>query len=410
MFKLEQGVETNNSAAIRRRRVHYFSGFDPRGAAYYQRLSQQEAAKPQPQGGVLSVGRRRKSLGGVPHWPVEWKSSSAVDETQVATDHVFMGWDDIIRAHWSRSPWALAVEFFRTYRGIFFDVSLKRTRGIYQTAFLTGVLPAVYLLGTLLLGIFLGGLGHWLAVGNAPSAHGWVVSAVWVLAAGAVATAWWYGTQKGLFWLLRIFHFIILMGRGPISGLEQRTRDWVEQMVRAQQADPVDEVVLVGHSVGTLVMVYALDGLLNDERWQHMQAGRKTLVLTLGQCYPFVAMVPKAHAFRDLLRRLSFDTRLLWVDVTARIDPLCFYNAHPLAKTGVPHANAPNPVRHTAKFFQMYEPEHWEQIKQDKLLTHFLYLMTPDRPGNFHLMDVLYGPRPFSDQWSLAPHADTSQA
>ncbi len=403
-------IETKDMQGVQRRRVHYFSGFDPRGAAYYHRLTRQEASKTQPQGGVLEVGRRRKMPGGLAQWQVHWKPSDTDAGPHVVTEHVFMGWDDIIRAHWSRNPWTLLLEFFRTYRGILADVSLKRTRSIYKTAFVTGVLPAVYLLGTLLMGLLLGGLGHWLTAVWVPSAHGFVLGAIWVLAAGTVAAAWGYGASKGLFWLLRIFHFIILMGRGPIAGLEQRTHQWVEQMVQAQQADPVDEVVLLGHSVGTLVMVEAVEMLLNDKRWQQMLADRRTRMLTLGQCYPFVAMVPRAHAFRETLRKLSFDTRLLWVDVTSRIDPLCFYNAHPLVRSGVPHAGAPNPLLFPAKFFQMYEEAHWQQIKKDKLLTHFLYLMTPDRPGNFHLMDVLYGPHPFSTQWSLLPHAHTSQA
>lgn len=400
----------HEQTAIRRRRVHYFSGFDPRGAAYYHRLTRQEACKSQPQGGVLSVGRRQKMPGGMAQWQVQWQPSASDAESPAVTDHVFMSWDDIIRAHWSRNAWALILEFVRTYWGILFHVSLKRTRQLYKTAFLTGILPAVYLLSTVLLGLLLGAMGHWMAVTLAPTAHWWMVGGVWVMAAGAVAAAWMYGTRKGLFWLLRIFHFIILMGRGPIAGLEQRTRDWVDQIVKAQQTDPVDEVVLVGHSVGTLVMVDAVAALVNDARWQQMQNGRKTLVLTLGQCYPFVAMVPRAQAFRESLRRLSFDNRLFWVDVTSRIDPLCFYNAHPLVKTGVPHANAPNPLLYPAKFFQMYEDMHWQQLKKDKLLTHFLYLMTPDRPGNFHLMDVLYGPRPFAHQWRPALHADTTTA
>ena len=50
------------------------------------------------------------------------------------------------------------------------------------------------------------------------------------------------------------------------------------------------------------------------------------------------------------------------------------------------------------KVFQMYEPANWARIRADKLQTHFLYLMTPDKVGNFHLADVLYGPRSLPQQ------------
>lgn len=389
-----------HSGEVKRRRVHYFSGFDPRGAAWYHRLTQQEASKPQPQGGQLAVGRRRKRPGGLASWSVQWRAHPDEAHAQVVTEHVFMGWDDVIRTYWSRSPWALLQEFFRTYQGIGRDVTLSRPRAVSRTAFLTGILPAVYLLGTALLMCVLAGLGQAAVVKLAPAHAIWGVLAIWALAGAGLAALWAYGARKGLFWLLRIFHFIICMGRGPIKGLEAKTKAWVEQMIQAQQADPVDEVVLVGHSVGTLVMVDAVKALLDDPRWQQLQGERKTLLLTLGQCYPFVAMVPQAQAFRATLQHLCTDPRLMWVDVTARIDPLCFYNAHPLVKTGIPHHDTANPKLYLAKFFHMYETSRWQQIKQDKLLTHFLYLMTPDKVGNFMLMDVLYSPKPFAQHWS----------
>lgn len=367
--------------AVQRRRVHYFSGFDPRGPAHYHRLCRDEAGKPQPQGGVVQVGRREKQSRLFSRWRVSWQAGADAPES-VQTEHVFMSWDDVIRAHWSRSPWALLREFVQTYVAIVRDVGPSRVKRMYDNAYLTGILPAVYLLGTLLLGVLLGG-GASLAVG----AWGWLAAPV------AVAGSWAYGARRGLFWLLRIFSFIIRMGSEPLPGLQMRTREWVDDMVQRQQQDPVDEVLLVGHSVGTLVMVDAVDQLMRDPRWQALQQGRTTGMVTLGQCYPFVAMVPRAKAFREALQRLCSEPGLLWWDVSARIDPLCFFNTHPLARSGVAHSGLTQPVLHNAKFFQMYEPANWARIRADKLQTHFLYLMTPDKVGNFHLCDVLYGPR-----------------
>ncbi|MDP2073511.1 hypothetical protein [Hydrogenophaga sp.] len=373
-------------AALQRRRVHYFSGFDPRGPAHYHRLCRDEAAKPQPQGGVVQVDRREKQSRLFSRWQVSWQASADGPES-VQTEHVFMSWDDLIRANWSRSPWALLREFVQTYVGIVRDVGPRRVKQMYDNAYLTGILPAVYLLGTLLLGVLVG-LGASLVLG----AWGWLATLP------VVAGLWAYGAHKGLFWLLRIFTFIIRMGRGPLPGLAARTRQWVDDMVQRQQEDPVDEVLLVGHSVGTLVMVDAVDQLMRDPRWQALQQGRTTGMVTLGQCCPFVALVPAAQTFRDTLQRVCSAPGLLWWDVSARIDPLCFYNTHPLARSGTAHEGLPLPVLHNAKFFQMYESANWARIRADKLQTHFLYLMTPDKVGNFHLADVLYGPRSLPQQ------------
>lgn len=377
-------MNNNNDmqATVKRRRLHYFSGFDPRGPAHYHRLCREEAGKPQPQGGVVQVGRREKVSRLFSRWHVAWTAGEEAADT-VQTEHVFMSWDDVIRANWSRGPWALVREFFQTYQGILRDVGLRRVRQLYDNAFLTGILPGVYLLATLLAGVLLGLL-------LAP----WLGAVVGVLAGAAlVAGLGMYGAKKGLFWLLRIFTFIIRMGRAPVPGLDARTQAWADHIIERQQEDPVDEVLLVGHSVGTLVMLGAVDTLLRDPRWTALQAGKRTSMVTLGQCCPFVALVPRAKAFRDTLLRLCTHPQLQWWDVSARIDPLCFYNTHPLARSGVPHAGLAQPVMHNAKFFQMYAPARWAGIRADKLQTHFLYLMTPDKVGNFHWCDVFYGPR-----------------
>ncbi len=384
--------------SLLRRRVHYFSGFDPRGAAYYHRLCEEEAAKPQVQGGTLSVGRRRRMGKLFNHWTVNWQSGGT-EAHSVETQHVFMSWDDIIRNHWSKSPWALAKEFWLAYRGIIFDVDLSRVKQIFEGVYMTGVLPGAYLLGSLLLGILISIV--FLSLSTLMLGPQWLQWALQVFAclsgAGLVVALGVYGERRGLFWLLRIFTYVIRMGRSGIDGAEQRTQLWVEHAIQRQQEDPVDEVLLVGHSIGTLMMVSAVDALLQDPRWQALQHGRKTKVLTLGQCYPFIAMVsrPKAQLFKEALQRLSFQANLLWWDVTAKIDPLCFYRAHPLVKTDVDHSKALMPVLHSASFFKMYTPQSWAVIRQNKLHAHFLYLRTPELAGNFNLFDVLYGPNWF---------------
>jgi len=391
-------VTAERQDKVLRRRVHYFSGFDPRGAAHYHCLCEKESAKPQVQGGTLSVGRRRRMGKQFNHWTVSWQSSG--NEAQsVETQHVFMSWDDIIRNNWSKSPWALFKEFWLAYRGIIFDVDLSRVKQIFDGVYMTGVLPGAYLLGSLLLGVlFALGLQSLASLMSTPEWLQWVWQVfAWLSGAGLVLALGVYGEHKGLFWLLRIFTYVICMGRSGIEGAEQRTQQWVEHVIQRQQADPVDEVLLVGHSIGTLMIVGAVEALLQDPRWQALQQGKKTNVLTLGQCYPFIAMVPrpKARLFKEALQRLSINADLLWWDVTAKIDPLCFYRAHPLIKTDVDHSKALMPVLHSASFFKMYTPQSWAAIRQNKLDAHFLYLRAPELAGNFNLLDVLYGPNWF---------------
>jgi hypothetical protein len=377
--------------------VHYFSGFDPRGAGHYHRLFSQQAERPQPGGGHITTGARQRVSDLMHRWSVEWHPlSPARQDDAVRTEHVFMGWDDIIRRHWSRRPLALLQEFAAVHMAMLNDVGLKRVHTLNPTALLTALLPLLYLVATLLvsgsvmailLALPLTALG---SAGLTAVAAGLGMALV-----GALVSL---GAQAGLFWLMRIYHFVLCMGRGQVEDLDRRVQEWVEHVIERQRADPVDEVVLAGHSVGTLVMVAAVDQLLRDPRWQALQAGRRTAMLTLGQCYPALALLPGAEAFRHALLRLSRHPDLVWLDVTARIDPMCFFSIAPLAGTDLAEQAGPLPRRRAARFFQMYDPRHWALIRRDKLQAHFLYLMTPDRPGNFDLFGMLYGPRPFEQQ------------
>ena len=396
------------AAPIRRRRVHYVSGFDPRGAGHYHRLFREQGARPQPGGALVNTGTRQRSDTD-PHthrWPVQWTATPAGEDPAapaVFTEQVFMGWDDIIRAHWSRQPLGLLREMVMVYRAMLCEIGLGRLHRTHPTALLTGVLPAAGMLLALLAGV---GMAWAIASAAESLPTGWrlVLAILSGLAAarGMLALA----DRLGLFWLTRIYGFVRHMGRGTATGLTGRTRAWTEAIITQQQIDPVDEVVLAGHSVGTLLLVDVVDALLQDPRWQTLQAGRRTAVLTMGQCYPALALLPQAAAFRAALARLVAHPQLAWLDVTARIDPLCFHRTHPLASTGtaVPTTSA-MPVRLAARFFQMYAPGRWAAIRRDKVRAHFLYLMTPDRAGNFNLYTLLYGPQPFETHLEQARHA-----
>lgn len=393
-----------------RRRVHYFSGFDPRGAGWYHRLCREQGNKLQPLGGQVHTGPRTKGAGHTHLWQVEWRNDAPDNQPQqTQTEHVFMGWDDLVRQHWAREPRRLAWMWLVIYWNPLALVNLQHAWRTYPPAFWTGLWPGLFVVVTLLLAAGLGGLLGWLAAlwwpGPAwvdrigPTVLGLVTAAVVLYSMASLAR------KAGVFWLMRTYAFNMRLGQRPIPELHERQRDWVEQIIARQTLDPVDEVLLVGHSVGTLVMVEAVDRLLNDPRWQSLQQGKPTSMLTLGHCYPFVALAPQAQAFRQSLEHLCQHPQLQWWDVTARIDPLCFYQVHPLAGTGVIAPTHAQPATTAAQFFRMYEPANWAQIKHNKLRAHFLYLMTPDKPGNFHFHHVLYGPRPFATHLPPVAHA-----
>lgn len=376
-----------------RRRIHYFGGFDPRGAAWYHRLARQEAARSQPDDARVKVGPRLRTGPWCSQWTVHWHA--APDEPPAAeTEFVWMGWDDVIRAHWPKSGLTLAKAAVRTYVRPRAWVTVGQAWRVHRGAFWAGLLPVAAPLLAVMLTMLLAGLA-WICGPGPAWLRGLLALALGALPLLGVARLY---RAVGLGWLLRIFLFTLRMGDGPLPDLAQRQQAWVDDMVARQQADPVDEVLLVGHSIGTLVMVQAVDALLRDPRWQALQRGHKTGMLTLGQSFPLVALARGAGEFCSALMRLCQSPALAWCDVTAKIDPLCFYAMHPLDGTGMLPQAQPGPHRVLAGFYRMYAPERWRSIRQNKLHTHFLYLMTPDKPGNYAFAPWCYGAMPWAQR------------
>lgn len=392
------------SHRVRRRRIHYFSGFDPRGASFYHRLFKEQAEQPQLDGAQMQISARRK-LGPYRHqWQVQadlGKGATDPRETTVRTDVVFMSWDDLIRAHWHRARIVSIKDFFATYSALMFEVGLLRIRKLHAPMMLALLLPLLFALAAAGLTATVAGL--W-AVSVEGLAHraGLIGSALplQVLVALAVAGVGYelslrVAAKLNLNWLMRIFTFIFRMSR-RVPGLYNRQTHWVEAIIEQQRLDPVDEVLLVGHSVGTLVMMAAVDGLLQDARWQVLTAQTSTKVVTLGQVASILSMASTGQAFRQTCERVATHPQTEWLDVTAWIDPLCMYQTPPQGPGSPRTAAQPHLV--AARFFHMFDEITWANLRRNKLQRHFLYLMAPQRPGNINLFQMLFGAQHFDAQ------------
>jgi hypothetical protein len=167
--------------------------------------------------------------------------------------------------------------------------------------------------------------------------------------------------------------------------------------------NPSDEVVLVGHSVGTIILTEVAGKLINDSRWRAMTGTTPTKILTLGNCIPFVSLHPNADSFRDTVRMLSECEAIEWWDITAKVDPLCFYLSSPMGKAGE-QSIAGKPALRAARFFRMYEPQRWKRMRRNKLELHFLYLKTPDIDRDFNLYRLICSASPLEVPMHGASH------
>ena len=87
---------------IRRRHVFFLSGFDPKGASYYHGLYARQAPLQGAITGVrYQVGARRRQPDGSSSWDI---TSETARGEHTRTTFEYVRWDDIVRAHWPRTP------------------------------------------------------------------------------------------------------------------------------------------------------------------------------------------------------------------------------------------------------------------------------------------------------------------
>ena len=384
-------VKGENSTRVRTRRVHYFSGFDPRGAGHYHRLYREESQKQSSHNGAqIGIGTRSKLNEIVSAWRVDADWSGQ----QTHTDYQFMHWDDLVRTNWQRNAVRLWMSGLWPYLQLLTCGAWLRIWKIAKPVAISGAFPMVlFVLSVVAASV------AWLMAGAAffGLGFGWLLSII-VGGISAAVTMWGgllLSEKLGGQWLLRTFLFVYEWGRGNHPQLEQRFKSFVQHIIDEQTTNPVDEVLLVGHSIGTMVAV-EVASRLSSEFGSNNQDGAIRL-LTLGQCIPVLSFIPQAKAFREALASMTKMGAIPWTDVTIPPDPLCFYNLDPVKVSGV---NAP-PSYATqlaiARVFRMFKKETYATLRWNKLRLHFQYLMASELPANYDYFLMTAGPHTLAE-------------
>ena len=382
---------------VRRRRLLYVSGFDPRSPAHYHRLYRAGAeAQARVSGHQIQVGPRRHDGPWCDHWQVQARIEGHDCDTQVD----FLRWDDLIRQHWPAGHaaylrGALSVTARLVANGVLWRL-LRTSRPAFQACIGAGfVTSTLLLLASLLIGLTAAAWQAWGAVGGA---------AVSVLATlGMVGLAWlsrhaeraWY-----LGWVLRGLAFTTRQARDGTPEMTQRLEAFADHL-QACMADPsLDEVLVVGHSLGTMQAASVI------ARWMAREPARamdpRLSLLTLGQSFPVQAYQPGSRAFRAELVRVADALGHRWIDITAPADRCCTALVDPTeAAHGFDGLVARQPPRRlTPQFPKLFSAERYAALRQDLFEMHFQYLKASDLPGPYDYFALSAGPQRLADRFA----------
>lgn len=376
-----------------KRHVYYLSGFDPRGVRHYHQLYQKHAAEQSKVNGItFQVSNRQKENDEFYTWQIQ----SVGPEGSAETKYHFLRWDDLIRNHWAKN-WVSILQNFlfclRTYYAT--GIYLKLIRAD-KKAFYAGTYPFVYIF-FVFTGIAAGisliaySLSLWLGAGGA--AIGLVLG--FLLSRWLLTKAWEFGERSGAFWLLRIYAFSRLWAQGDTPQVQERIQTAIPPLLNALIDEQVDEVLVVGHSVGSILAVSlvaralkALGPGANVDRCPHLT------LLILGECIPLASFHPQARAFRNEMELLAKSACVTWLDYTSPTDGACFSLINPFTSTGIKPPFLADIRILSPRFFTLFTPERYAAMRRDWYLTHFLYLMSHDNAGEYDFFKLTAGARP----------------
>lgn len=370
------GSGTEAAGRVRRRTVFYIEGYDQRGPSHYHALYRDEAAKQSRVNGLaITVGPCRAID--------DISSAWTVSTGETETDYVFLRYDDLMRARRPRTNRAVLSDF--TWLGWVFlrrGVYANMIRFSWPIALFFSFAPLLVVIAGLiagLAGVAVAFFSHW-AVG---------IVAIPIMFAGLVMLRPWIEPRLDAFWLGRAAVFAAEMGVRRAPRMEERTDAFAMRIAAAAMEMGPDEVLVVGHSVGSFLGVSAWARalrLIPDN-------GPQLSYLSLGQSIPMLGAQPEAKAFREELLDVARDPRLAWIDVSAASDPICYVLTDPLEACGLaqPSPDAPRPKLVSARYPKLFTPETYRAMKRDFYRHHFQYLMASELPGEYDYFLITAG-------------------
>ena len=372
-FRTMTHSRSPTAACIRRRLVLHVPGYEPLGSAEQRdRLARTLAYSARVWSLKAAVGPGRPSANGT---VLEFHARLTGRDWATATEIRILDWSDLVAEDLTRP---LPVRLLRATVAIL-GLIVSGTLGRYRRA-------------------------HWRYACFALLPLTMIMLAAAVATTGGILLGGWGGLALGLgtFTLLLavadrkghlghlcadwIFALDIAHGRRP-SYIAKIARFADE--IRAAAAQPeVDELLLVGHSLGMVLLTEAVVIALGRDPTLLRRPYRLALV-GLGSSLLKIALMPAAGRLRDAIARLAAEPGLIWLDYTSRRDIVSFHRANPIDVLGLPGNGPRIGIIHPR---DMVHARVWRRMCLSVLRQHRHYVMGNERRYFFDYGLMLCGP------------------
>lgn len=220
----------------------------------------------------------------------------------------------------------------------------------------------------------------------------------------------WLGPHRRINHVLddAIFSRQFLYGQRP--EMEKRIDDFASKIIeRARKAD-VDEILVVGHSLGAALTLAAVArGLKKDP--QLAKHGPALCVLTVGATIPKFSLHPKGDQLRQATQAVACELPIHWVEYQARDDAVSFYRFDPVTLKRVSRERLDGrPNIRRVQIHSMMDPESFRRHRHDYMRMHYQFLMGNGQRAPYDYCMIICGPLDFDDITAPPGGVDRFQA
>ncbi len=376
-----------------KRHVIYIPGYDPRPSEVAFSFFQKEIARYGDLRNVACTLEATKGLDEGNSLYALWQARSNQFGKMADTDLYFINWRDLVLREFQLSgpmrillgSWTFAHMAFSGYYFRLFQRHVHSTLfWAYPPLFFAVLIWAtVYPLGLLV------EMVSWQDYKQSALAIAGLV--LWPL---AVYRGSWLLERHTYFWYLT--NDCISIRRYSLGrDIELRTRiKSVSQLILQihKNAAPQDEVIVLGHSSGCMLLVEAMHEALRMDPALGT-SGAKIRCLTLGSAFNYFCGYSGSTKLRAAIAALAVNRAINWRDVYASEDIICNGKFPSLQDFTRKREQSDNerPEQIRTRIAASLTQERYRALRGQVFNMHFCYLLASDNQGYFDLYDELLG-------------------
>ncbi|QIG97681.1 MULTISPECIES: alpha/beta hydrolase [Bradyrhizobium] len=206
----------------------------------------------------------------------------------------------------------------------------------------------------------------------------------------------WIGPKRRINHILDDAIFSLQFLHGQKRELDRRLSDFAELISKAARAAEVDEILIVGHSLGAALSIAAVARALKLDPLLETR-GPKLCILTVGATIPKLSLHPMGGQIREAAQLVAGTAAIDWVEYQARDDAISFYRFDPvtLKRISRDHSGVHPKIRRV-QIHSMVSPIRFRRHRFNFMQIHYQFLMGNDQRSAYDYCMITCGPLDFN--------------